>query len=68
LYLPFALSATAVKLPHFLSSAEMDDATAMKVVTVLEDVMKYMKRNMNHFFLNEYEPATQNYLAEAGVQ
>jgi hypothetical protein len=46
----------------------MDDASAMQIVTVLEDLMRYMKRNLNTFFLNEYEPATQNYLAEAGVQ
>ncbi len=46
----------------------MEEKEVLKVLDIVEEIMKFMKDHLTTFFLSEYEPASQSYLHEAGVQ
>jgi len=45
----------------------MEEKTIEVIKTLCTDLMKFIKKNVNTFFLTEYEPASEAYLKKAGA-
>lgn len=56
-----------VILPWFLSNAELDESVIHSVKIVVANLMEYMRLNMGTFFCQEYEPASNAALQDAGL-
>jgi hypothetical protein len=52
-----------VKLPWILSKANVDESTIQLFKKLVNDLMHFMKKNMTTLFFDEYEPASEDYIA-----
>ena len=56
----------SVKLPSLLVHTRLDEKAMAHVISVLSDILKFMKKNISTLFVSaDYEPASADYVKNA---
>lgn len=51
-----------MKLPWILSKTDIDEQTILAFKNIVNSLMNFMKKNIITFFIDEYEPASEEYI------